>query len=269
MLIYRQSRLLPNPISRAKDNSSTTFMTIYIKMSKSKIIDSQDQPLPDSTSIDEYYANKNIAYGFFYNVLDFSALKQLTKFIAGQIPEKQLEFFENISQTYHDKQGFPVDPKAVVIKRLIPKSKWETLKYEKKKDIEIESSDLQPEIQTELTNSHVRPGEDDWQWINFSQPPVLLEILATFWENIEEAYIENLKEILSLKRMHTLAIVFYKNLVLTNLIKFIERPDKRQVLLQDFHRAFNEIDEDLRDDSDLKCELYCRVSTKYLNQNMI
>lgn len=256
--------MLPNPISRAKDSSSTTFMTIYVKaMLKSKTIDRQDQPcisLPDdATSMDEYYANENIAYGFFYNVLDYSTLKQLAEFIAGQIPKKQSE--EKIPQAYHDEQKFPVDSKTVVIKCLIPKSKWETLNYEKKKDIEAESSDLQPEVQRQLANSHVRPGEDDWQWINFFQPPALLEILATFWESIEEAYVENLKNILSLKRMHTSSVVPYKNLVLRNLTKFVERPDKRQVLLQDFQRVFNEIDEDLRDDSDMKCELHCRVST--------
>lgn len=230
-------------------------------MLKSKTIDrQQDQPcisLPDdATSIDEYYANENIAYGFFYNVLDYSTLKQLAEFITVQTPKKQLE--EKILQAYHDEQKFP---ETVVIKCLIPKSKWETLKYEEKKDIEVESSDPQPEVQTQLANSHVRPGEDNWQWINFFQPPALLEILATFWESIEDAYVENLKKILSLKRMHKSAVVPYKNLVLRNLTKFVERPDKRQVLLQDFQRAFNEIEEDLRDDSDMKCELHCRVST--------
>lgn len=263
---------MPNPISRAK-NSSTTFMTVYVKaMLKSKTID-QDQPsipLPDdATSMDEYYANENIAYGFFYNVLDFSTLKQLAEFIGGQVPKKQLERFEKISETYDDEQRLPVDSK-VIIKCLIPKSKWEeTSKYEKKKHIEAESSDLQPEVQIQLANSHVKPGEDDWQWINFSQPPALLEILATFWESIEEAYVENLKEILSLKRMHTSAIVPYKNLVLRNLTKFVERTDDRQVFLQDFQRAFNEIDEDLRDDPDMKCELHCRVSREIFNKRNI
>lgn len=248
-------------------------MTIYVKaMLKSKIID-QDQssiPLPDdATSMDEYYANENIAYGFFYNILDFSTLKQLAEFIASQIPKNQLERFEKISETYDDEQTFPVDSK-VIIKCLIPKSKWEISKYEKKKDIEAESSDLQPDVQTQLlANSHVKSGEDDWQWINFFQPPALLEILATFWESIEKAYVENLKEILSLKRMHTSAIVPYKNLVLRNLMKFVERPDERQIFLRDFQRAFNEIDEDLRDDPDMKCELHCRVSTEIFNKRSI
>lgn len=228
----------------------------------SKTVDQHQPSIPlpdDATSIDEYYANENIAYGFFYNILDFSTLKQLAEFIAGQIPKKQLKLFEKISETYDDEQKFPVDSQ-VIIKCLIPKSKWEASKYEEKKDIEAENNDSQPEFQTQLGNSHIKPGEDDWQWINFFQPPALLEILATFWESIEEAYVENLKEVLSLKRMHTSAIIPYKNLVLRNLMKFVKRPDERQVFLQNFQRAFNEIDEDLRDDPDMKCELHCRVS---------
>lgn len=255
---------MPDPISRAKDYNtlSPTFMTIYIKtMLKSKAINNQEQfciPLPDNaTSVDEYYANRNIAYGLFYNILDPATLKQLIEFITGFHKKKSsLELFE---KTYHDKQK-SLNSKAAVIKRLIPKSKWKSSEYDEKKDIEAESREVQPEARTQLTNGHVRPGEDSWQWLDLFQPPALLEILATLWESVEQAYIENVKEILSLKRMHISAIIPYKNFVLSNLVKFVDRPDKRQILLQDFHRAFNEIDGDLREDLDMKCELHCRVS---------
>ncbi|XP_071571131.1 sperm flagellar protein 2-like [Temnothorax nylanderi] len=264
--ICRRSRLLPNPISRAKDYTtlSPTFMTIYIKtMPKPKTIDSQEQPcipLPDNaTPMDEYYANQNIAYGFFYNVLDLSTLKQLAELIMDHFHKKKsLELSEKI---YHDEQKSLIDTKAAVIKRLIPKSKWKLSEHEEKRDIEVESRELQLEAQTQPADDYVRPGEGGWQWLDLFQPPALLEILATLWERVEQAYIENLKEILSLKRMHTSAVLPYKNFVLSNLIKFVDRPDKRQILLQDFHRAFNEIDEDLREDLDMKCELHCRVDS--------
>lgn len=236
-------------------------------MLKPKAIDSQEQScilLPDdATSMDEYYANQNIVYGFFYNVLDFSTLKQLAEFITDHFHERKssLELSKKFLETYHDKQKSPIDSKAAIIKRLIPKSKWKRSEQEEKKDIEDESHDLQLETQTQLSNGHARSGDGSWQWLDLFQPPALLEILATFWESVEQAYIENLKEILSLKRMHTSAIMPYKNFVYGNLMKFVDRPDKRQILLQDFHRAFNEIDEDLREDLDMKCELHCRVST--------
>ncbi|XP_011695725.1 PREDICTED: sperm flagellar protein 2-like [Wasmannia auropunctata] len=266
--ISRHSKLLPNPISKAKDYStpSTTFMTMYIKaVPKPKAIDSQEQPcipLPDdATSMDGYYANQNIAYGFFYNVFDLPTLKQLVKLIMDHFHERKsfLELSEKILQTYHDEQKCLIDSKAAVIKRLIPKSKWKHEEHEEKKDIKVESHDLQPEAQTQLTNDYAKPGESSWQWLDFFQPPALLEILATLWENVEQAYIEHLKEIFFLKRMHISAIMPYKNLVFRNLMKFVDRPDKRQILLQDFHRAFNEIDKDLREDLDMKCELHCRV----------
>ncbi|KYN16022.1 Sperm flagellar protein 2 [Trachymyrmex cornetzi] len=265
--ICRQSRLLPNPISKAKDYTfSTTFMTIYIKaMPKSEAIDRQEQtciPLPDNaTSMDEFYANQDIAYGFFYNVLDLPTLEQLAELITDHFYGKKspLKLSEKVLQANHDKQKIVIDSKTSVIKRLIPKSKWKLSEYEEKKDIEAESRDLQSEIETQLANDYAKPGESNWQWLDFFQPTALLEILATLWENVEQAYIENLKEILSLKRMHMSAIIPYKNLVFRNLMRFIDQPDKRQILLQDFHQAFNEIDEDLREDLDMKCELHCRV----------
>ncbi|XP_071639913.1 sperm flagellar protein 2-like [Temnothorax longispinosus] len=265
-LWLHKSRLLPNPISRAKDYTtlSPTFMTIYIKtMPKPKTIDSQEQPcipLPDdATPMDEYYANQNIAYGFFYNVLDLPTLKQLAELITDHFHKKKsLELSEKI---YHDEQKSLIDTKVAVIKRLIPKSKWKLSEHEEKRDIEAESRELQLEAQTQLADGYVRPGEGSWQWLDLFQPPALLEILATLWESVEHAYIENLKEILFLKRMHTSAVLPYKNFVLSNLMRFVDRPDKRQILLQDFHRAFNEIDEDLREDLDMKCELHCRVDS--------
>jgi len=238
-------------------------MTIYIKgMPKSDAMeqtDNQEQtciPLPDNaTSMDEFYANQDIAYGFFYDVLDLSILEQLAKFITDHFYERKklsLNLSEKILQEDHNKQKSD----SAVIKRLIPKSKWKPSEYEEKKDIE-----------TQLANDYAKPGESNWQWLDFSQPTALLEILATLWESIEQAYIENLKEILSLKRMHMSIFISHKNLVFKNLIRFINRPDNRQILLQDFHQAFNEIDKDLREDLDMKCELHCRVRIE--NNNIV
>ncbi|KAG5329688.1 SPEF2 protein, partial [Acromyrmex heyeri] len=261
-----QSRLLPNPISKAKDyTSSMTFMTIYIKaMPKSNAIDSQEQtciPLPDNaTSMDEFYANQDIAYGFFYKNLDLSVSEQLAEFITDHFYGKKLplKLSEKILHADHNKKNqFAIN--SAVIKRLIPKSKWKPSECEEKEAIEAESRSLQSEIETQLGKDYAKPGESNWQWLDFSQSTALLKILATLWESVEQAYIENLKEILSLKRMHMSAIIPHKKLVFRNLMRFIDRPDKRQILLQDFHQAFNEIDDDLRKDLDMKCELHCRV----------
>ncbi|XP_026826139.1 sperm flagellar protein 2-like [Ooceraea biroi] len=244
-------------------------MTIYIKvMAKPGTLDNQEQPcipIPeDASSMDEFYTSENIAYRFFCSVFDRPALKQLTELIMGQFSTKKstLELYEEVSQTHHGKQNSQIDSRAAIIKRLVPKSKWESSQCEEKKDVEPEIHDLQAEVKTQLVNDHIRPGEDNWQWLDLPQSPVLLEVLGTLWESVEEAYIESLKEILSLKRMHASSIVPYKDLVLRNLMQFVERPDKRQILLQDFHRAFNEVDEDLREDMDMKCELHCRVSAE-------
>lgn len=245
-------------------------MTIYIKaLLKPKASGSQTEscvPLPDdATSIDKYYADRNIAYGFYYNVLDLSTIKQLAEFITGdRLVEKRSSLGPLEEVPGKQKQEPFIDPKAAAIKRWVPKSKWQKLQHDEEKDSEIVSRDLPAETKTQLTGLPARPGENGWQWMDLPQSPLLLETLATLWESMEEGYVENLKEIFSLKRIHTSAIIPYKESVLRNLTKFIDRPDNRQNLLQDFHRAFNEIDEDLRDDVDMKCELHCRVSAKIL-----
>jgi len=237
-------------------------MTIYIRaMPKPKVVDEEPcAAVPeDANSIDEFYANEKIAYGFFYSVLDLPTLKQLAELITGDFfTEEEYTLEEEVPEAYKKKQKPPIDTKAAIIKRLVTRSKWESTRCE---EDQVERYDLQPEIKTQLFNS-VKPGEDDWQWLDLPQSPILLEVLGALWESVEEAYVENLKEILSLKRMHESIIVPYKNFVLKNLTQFVERPDNRQILLQDFHRAFNEIDKDLREDIDMKCELYCRVSAE-------
>lgn len=242
---------------------------MYIKaMPKPKTLNNQDKPyilLPDdATSTDKYYADQNIAYGFYYNILDLSAMEQLAKFITGdRLAERRSSLMDPLEEPPRMQEQKPsIDPKAATIKRWIPK--WEKLQREEEKDNEALSHDLSVREETQLARTPVRPGEKGWQWIDLPQSPLLLETLATLWESMEEGYVENLKEILSLKRIHTSAIIPYKGLVLRNLTKFINRPDNRQDLLQDFHRAFNDIDEDLREDVDVKCELHCRVSAEIL-----
>lgn len=259
-VINRQSRLLPNPISKEKDHrDSSTFMTMYVRaMPRPKVLNNQAEPcvpLPDdATSIDRYYADRNIAYGFYYTVLDLPAMEKLAGLVA---VDRSVEVGPTL-ELFQEEQGPPDDSKAtIIIKRWMPIS---SSRDDARREFEIERRDLQLETETRPASRLVKPGEDGWRWLDLPQSPILLESLATLWENVEEAYVENLKQALYLKRIHTSAVVPYADLVLTSLMKFVDRPDKRQDLLHDFHRAFNEIDEDLRDDLDMKCELHCRVS---------
>lgn len=257
-------------------------MTMYIKATTSKPYLNQDYPcapIPaDATSMDEFYVNESIAYGFFYSVLNPATLRQLAGLITGESPTKE-SMNEQVPRTKTPR----LDVETAVIKRLVSKSKWERSRCdeEEEEEEEVEGEEeegeeeegeeeeddeeieeIEPELKTELIDGDAKPGEDDWQWLDLPQSPVLLQVLGALWESIEESYVENLKELFCLKRMHASAIVPYKDLVLRNLTQYVERPDNRQILLQDFHRAFNDINEDLRDDPDAKCELHCRVSAK-------
>ena len=86
------------------------------------------------------------------------------------------------------------------------------------------------------------------------------ENLARLWESLEETYIEELKQLLFLKSIHSSNVAPYADFVRRNLLDFVKRPDSKQDLLHEFQRAYNAIDEDARHDADAKCELHRRVA---------
>ncbi|KAL2718828.1 LOW QUALITY PROTEIN: sperm flagellar protein 2-like [Vespula squamosa] len=228
----------------------------------------------DATALDEFYADQSVAYVVYYDQFDVNAIKKIVRLVIGQkslprIPSVEL-FGSAVTLLEEDKDW---DSKAFLKKKSIARqllSKSAIVSKEKKdeEDGEGEGEGEEEEMKTDLEASKdyidapriPKPGEDGWEWINFPQSPVLLDALATLWENVEEIYVVDLMEIFSLKRTHSSGIVPYKDFVMRNLKKFIERPDTKQNLLDEFQRSFNDVKEDARDDDEVKCELHCRLT---------
>ncbi|XP_046830995.1 sperm flagellar protein 2-like [Vespa crabro] len=288
--IYRQSKLLPNPITKREISDTTTsrtFMTAYVRaIPKPKNLDVDPNNLvevlsEDATVLDEFYADQSVAYVVYYDYFDIHTIKKIARLVIGEksLPRiPSVELFGNVVASLEEEEeeeDKSLNRKAFLEKKSIARrilSKPTIVSKEKEEEEEDEGREEEEEeekmkIDVEASGDYIdvsrapKPGEDGWEWIDFPQSPVLLDALATLWENIEEIYIVDLMEIFSLKRTHSSAIVPYKDFVMRNMKEFIERPDTKQILLEEFQRSYNDdISEDMRDDEEVKCELHCRLT---------
>lgn len=256
--IYRKSQLVPNPITRATSDSKT-FMTGFIRViPKPKEMDDEDifEILPeDATPMDTFYAAESVAYVLYYSTFDVPTLKSLARIIIGDmsLPRKaSAELFGEALKDLEQRQDSA--SKQSIVKQLIRKTSdtfSQDSTYAEEGEVTPEKSELLVEI---------KPGEEAWEWVSFPQPDEVLEALAVLWENLESVYISNLKNIFFEKRIHSNAILPYKSFVVNHMASFISRPDIKQEVFKPFYREFNTFDEVARVDSELKCELQCRVA---------
>ncbi|KAI8843668.1 hypothetical protein BC829DRAFT_400872 [Chytridium lagenaria] len=87
----------------------------------------------------------------------------------------------------------------------------------------------------------------------------LADILADQWATIEKTYTDTIKYGFRCLRRERETIVRYFYNTKVNFKKFLERPDKKQALVDLFQLEFNAIEDDLRSDPDAKAELHQRA----------
>ncbi|XP_015838044.2 sperm flagellar protein 2 [Tribolium castaneum] len=104
-----------------------------------------------------------------------------------------------------------------------------------------------------------RAGEPDWEYTNLAIPPEIELILANHWDNFEENYIKNFKDLFFNKRLLLEEIVPFLARTRETMGEFIVRPDQKQYYLREFQKTLNEIGLDLRNDQETKTELLCRI----------
>ncbi|XP_015174133.1 PREDICTED: sperm flagellar protein 2-like [Polistes dominula] len=272
--IYRQSKLLPNPIIKKNDSTSTsTFMTTYVrvipkpinlKVDPNKLVEILSD---DVTPIDKFYIEQNIAYVVYYDHFDTNIIKKIVRLVIGdksmpRTPSIEL-FGEDALKLLeeHEKRNYKeFSPKKskIVERSVLSKEKEEEEKEEEKDKIKMKDDKVSDD-HLDVHGVSTKPGEDGWKWLDLPINPILLDALATLWENLEEIYIFDLMEIFSLKRIHSMSVIPYKNFLTNNMMKFINRPDSKQNLLHEFQHMFNNVKDDTRNDDDVKCELHCRL----------
>ncbi|XP_043529166.1 sperm flagellar protein 2-like [Frieseomelitta varia] len=262
--LNRQSRLVPEPIARQRDVDIVrrTFAGLFVRVKQQpKYLETEDRAYEllkeDAPSIDRFYASLRIARVFYYTSFDSATLKKLVRLVMGDLLERRPSeelFGDALSPLERDAKRGVASPKAAVVRQLVIEVIDDDVytTEEEPKDLAFDNSQVELE--------QARPGEPNWRWIDFPLPPVLLENLARHWESLEETYVEELKQLLFIKSVHSSSVAPYADFVKRNALDFVRRPDSKQDLLHRFQRAFNAIDEDARHDADVKCELHRRVA---------
>lgn len=268
---FKESRLICNPTPKDVGQTFNSYMTAYIRaLPKPKNMHAHEADMSkilpeDATSIDAFYTEHGLAHAVYYTSFDLFTLKKLCRLVIGDtlIPRiPSLELFGNTLGSLEDRKDEPPLSKAPVIKQLVPNPTLTDSDWAEESEYEGEGANSEDTVFDSANNIEPilsKPGEEGWEWIKFPQSPMLLEALATLWKNMETVYIEEMKEIFSMKRVNYSHILPYRNYVTKHMIEFIKRPDTKQDMLHAFQTEYNDIAKDMRDDLDIKCELHCRV----------
>ncbi|RKO93481.1 hypothetical protein BDK51DRAFT_25580, partial [Blyttiomyces helicus] len=87
----------------------------------------------------------------------------------------------------------------------------------------------------------------------------LAEILADQWTTIESTYTDTIKFAFRSLRRERETMIRYFHDAKVNFRSFLERPDRKQALMEKFQAEYNTIEDDLRSDPDAKSELHQRA----------
>ncbi|XP_076654254.1 sperm flagellar protein 2-like [Halictus rubicundus] len=271
---YRQSRLVPTPIRRIQEIPTPTFANLFVRvLQKPKDYQIEDGSVEalskNAPSIDKFYASRKIGYFLYYSNLDETTLKKLARLVIGEPLQRQTsdELFGEVPKGHEKTRSRSTGSKAPVVRRMVSEADQladSETDFEMDLDREEEMATATEDGGQEYESLEIRvarPGEPNWQWVDLPLPSDgFVHVLESLWLSMEETYVEDLKELLFLKSVHTSGIVPYKCSVEKYAKEFVKRPDNKQDLMNEFHLAFNDVDEDARHDADVKCEIHRRLA---------
>ncbi|KAK9732207.1 hypothetical protein QE152_g13014 [Popillia japonica] len=104
------------------------------------------------------------------------------------------------------------------------------------KETQIPEEPAEYEVIT-LPEQPPSPGQTNWKYVDLPIPEFFEIALATLWENVEEVYVCDFKELFFRRRTLWYTVMPYLTF-----------------------RVYNEIAEDMRDDNEVKAELHCRIN---------
>ncbi|XP_063244239.1 sperm flagellar protein 2-like [Bacillus rossius redtenbacheri] len=125
-----------------------------------------------------------------------------------------------------------------------------------------QETEAKPEAITQTPDQKPLELEQPQEAHRFVEPDIPSEfqvVLATVWETAEKVYIETMKQVFFLMRIHRSTIAPYEKFIRDKFAEFIRRPDEKQQVVSKFQLQFNEVDEELREFAEMKSELHCRL----------
>ncbi|XP_024084851.1 uncharacterized protein LOC106666472 [Cimex lectularius] len=105
----------------------------------------------------------------------------------------------------------------------------------------------------------IKPGEDGWIYHVQPIPDKLQVALATIWEVVEHVYLRNLHSVLEIIKLYRQKMSPLRIGIKNMMKEFLEIPDDKLNMVNNFQLMVNAIDNDFRRDAQLKVELHYRV----------
>lgn len=103
------------------------------------------------------------------------------------------------------------------------------------------------------------PGSEEWVFADMDINNKLAEILAKYWEDIEQTYVTNSKYVFRKVRDERENIYRYFYQIRKDFMAYLRRPDNKQVYISQWQKEYNEISDDMREDEETKAEWHQRV----------
>ncbi|KAM8793599.1 sperm flagellar protein 2-like [Eudromia elegans] len=120
------------------------------------------------------------------------------------------------------------------------------------------SEDIPPS--TSVTPPLVKPGSDEWVYVDEPLPKEIPEFLVPYWEMVENSYVNTIKTILRCLRDEQHSAIYYLADTRKHFQDYLKRPDLKQTFVSQWQSDFNSLADDLWEDEETKAELHQRVT---------
>ncbi|KUF95327.1 hypothetical protein AM588_10005317 [Phytophthora nicotianae] len=89
--------------------------------------------------------------------------------------------------------------------------------------------------------------------------PAIAQALAALWDEMEAEYITTMKTSFARLREQRNCVTERAQLITSEFCEFVRRPDRKQEIVNEFQRLFNEVVDEMRFDNPTKVELHARA----------
>ncbi|NXI05650.1 SPEF2 protein, partial [Pachycephala philippinensis] len=110
------------------------------------------------------------------------------------------------------------------------------------------------------TPQPIEPGSDEWIYVDEPLPQEMVDFLVSYWEMVENTYMNTIKTVLRCLRDEQYTIIHYTADIRKNFQDYLKRPQLKQEFVSQWQTDFNSIADDLQDDEETKAELHQRVT---------
>ncbi|NXY07359.1 SPEF2 protein, partial [Pteruthius melanotis] len=110
------------------------------------------------------------------------------------------------------------------------------------------------------TPQPIEPGSDEWIYVDEPLPQEIIDFLVSYWEMVENTYMNTIKTVLRCLRDEQYTIIHYTSDIRKNFQDYLKRPHLKQEFVSQWQTDFNSIADDLQDDEETKAELHQRVT---------